>query len=84
MLKYLGLSGPCGMVVSVEGYENLARFLLGNVKASGTLVPQSLPLLKSVAAQLFEASLQLNIEPWEYACLAGTPLNTSAERPKIP
>ena len=83
-MTYLSLSGPHGIVVSVEGNENLARFLLGNVKESGTLVPQRLPPPNSVLAQLFDASLQLNIEPWKYACLAGTPFNTSSERPNFP
>jgi hypothetical protein len=48
VMAYLSHSGPHGMVNSVEGYENLVRFLFGNVRASGTLVPIRLPLPLSV------------------------------------
>jgi hypothetical protein len=72
------------MVVFVEKYKNLVRFRFGNVKPGITLIPQRLPPPNSVEAQLFEASLQLNIEPLKYDCLAGGLFNTSAERPEIP
>lgn len=51
VMAYLSHSGHYGLVNSVEGYENLVRFLFGNVKASGALVPKRLPLPKSVEAQ---------------------------------
>lgn len=41
-------SGPYGLVNSEEGYQNLVRFLFGNVKAVGTLHVDHLPLPPSV------------------------------------
>lgn len=41
-------SGHFGMVNSEEGYQNLVRFLFGNVRVKGTLEPTNLPLPPSV------------------------------------
>ncbi|MDX1641006.1 MAG: hypothetical protein R3220_04885 [Balneolaceae bacterium] len=41
-------SGHFGMVNSEEGYQNLVRFLFGNVRINGVLVPENLPLPPTV------------------------------------
>ncbi|HSH69349.1 MAG TPA: hypothetical protein VK997_05485 [Deferrisomatales bacterium] len=41
-------SGPFGIVNSEEGYQNLVRFLFGNVQVVGTLEAEALPLPPSV------------------------------------
>lgn len=41
-------SGPYGIVNSEEGYQNLTRFLFGDVVVRGTLEPEVLPLPPSV------------------------------------
>ncbi len=41
-------SGPFGIVNSEEGYQNLVRFLFGNVQVMGTLEVEALPLPPSV------------------------------------
>jgi hypothetical protein len=41
-------SGPFGIVNSEEGYQNLIRFLFGNVRVDGILELESLPLPPSV------------------------------------
>ncbi len=45
---YRSHSGPYGIVNSEEGYQNLTRFLFGNVRAEGTLDVDALPLPPSV------------------------------------
>lgn len=45
---HLSHSGHYGMVNSEEGYQNLVRFLFGNVKMHGKLVAQNIPLPPSV------------------------------------
>ncbi len=63
-------SGPFGLVNSEEGYQNLTRFLFGDTKVTGTLVPEHLPLPPSVrrakeagrdikASYYFECSVQI-------------------------
>lgn len=66
---YRSHSGPYGIVNSEEGYQNLVRFLFGNVKVQGTLEVEELPLPPSVkkeynkdkdnvrASYLFEATV---------------------------
>ena len=41
-------SGPYGIVNSEEGYQNLVRFLFGNVRITGILEVEELPLPPSV------------------------------------
>ncbi len=41
-------SGPYGIVNSEEGYQNLARFLFGNVRVDATLDVENLPLPPAV------------------------------------
>ncbi|NYT38992.1 hypothetical protein ERD78_19290 [Allopusillimonas soli] len=41
-------SGPYGVVNSEEGYQNLVRFLFGNLRVDGVLEVQALPLPPSV------------------------------------
>lgn len=41
-------SGPYGIVNSEEGYQNLVRFLFGNVRVDGSLVVEAVPLPPSV------------------------------------
>ncbi len=41
-------SGPFGIVNSEEGYQNLVRFLFGDVRVDGILQPEHLPLPPSV------------------------------------
>jgi hypothetical protein len=41
-------SGPYGIVNSEEGYQNLVRFLFGNVRVEGSLVIEEVPLPPSV------------------------------------
>lgn len=41
-------SGPYGIVNSEEGYQNLVRFLFGDVRVDGLLEPEALPLPPSV------------------------------------
>jgi hypothetical protein len=45
---YRSHSGTYGVVNSEEGYQNLVRFLFGNLRVDGTLVVGSLPLPASV------------------------------------
>jgi hypothetical protein len=45
-------SGPFGIVNSEEGYQNLVRFLFGNVRVAGTLEVDALPLPPSVRKAL--------------------------------
>ncbi len=45
---YRSHSGPFGIVNSEEGYQNLVRFLFGNLKVTGTLEVEKLPLPPSV------------------------------------
>jgi hypothetical protein len=63
-------SGPFGLVNSEEGYQNLSRFLFGDTKVTGTLIPEHLPLPPSVrkakdagrdirASYYFECSVQV-------------------------
>lgn len=42
-------SGPFGIVNSEEGYQNLARFLFGDLRADGVLEVEHLPLPPSVS-----------------------------------
>lgn len=46
--SYRSHSGPYGVVNSEEGYQNLVRFLFGNVRADGRLEVEALPLPPSV------------------------------------
>ncbi len=61
-------SGPYGIVNSEEGYQNLVRFLFGDMKVEGKLLVEALPLPPSVqkahdqgreirASYLFEATV---------------------------
>lgn len=45
---YRSHSGPYGIVNSEEGYQNLVRFLFGNIRVDGTLDVENLPLPPSV------------------------------------
>ena len=66
---YRSHSGPFGIVNSEEGYQNLVRFLFGNIKVTGSLEVENLPLPPSVqkeyaknkdnirASYLFEATV---------------------------
>jgi len=45
---YRSHSGPYGIVNSEEGYQNLIRFLFGNIKVTGILEVEELPLPPSV------------------------------------
>jgi hypothetical protein len=45
---YRSHSGPYGIVNSEEGYQNLTRFLFGDLRVDGILEVQSLPLPPSV------------------------------------
>ena len=45
---YRSHSGPYGIVNSEEGYQNLVRFLFGDVRVDGTLHVDALPLPPSV------------------------------------
>lgn len=45
---YRSHSGPFGIVNSEEGYQNLVRFLFGNVRVDGILEPENLPLPPSL------------------------------------
>ncbi len=45
---YRSHSGPYGIVNSEEGYQNLTRFLFGDVKVEGVLEVEALPLPPSV------------------------------------
>lgn len=45
---YRSHSGPYGIVNSEEGYQNLSRFLFGDVRADGVLEVEALPLPPSV------------------------------------
>jgi hypothetical protein len=45
---YRSHSGPYGIVNSEEGYQNLVRFLFGDVCMTGVLEPSSLPLPPSI------------------------------------
>lgn len=45
---YRSHSGPHGVVNSEEGYQNLVRFLFGDVRADGELTVECLPLPPSV------------------------------------
>ncbi len=45
---YRSHSGPYGIVNSEEGYQNLTRFLFGNVKVDGMLEVENLPLPPAV------------------------------------
>lgn len=45
---YRSHSGPYGVVNSEEGYQNLVRFLFGDVRADGELAVECLPLPPSV------------------------------------
>ena len=49
---YRSHSGPYGIVNSEEGYQNLARFLFGNVRVDGVLEVEQLPLPPSVQKAL--------------------------------
>jgi len=46
--SYRSHSGPYGIVNSEEGYQNLVRFLFGDVRADGRLEVEALPLPPSV------------------------------------
>lgn len=63
-------SGPFGLVNAEEGYQNLSRFLFGDTRVIGTLVPEHLPLPPTVqkakdggrdirASYYFECSVQV-------------------------
>jgi len=65
---YRSHSGPYGIVNSEEGYQNLVRFLFGDVKVTGVLEVENLPLPPSIqkaftdkkdikASYLFESTL---------------------------
>tara|TARA_R110002072_G_scaffold96366_2_gene211946 strand:+ start:4269 stop:5813 length:1545 start_codon:yes stop_codon:yes gene_type:complete len=45
---YRSHSGPYGIVNSEEGYQNLTRFLFGNVRVDGILEVENLPLPPSI------------------------------------
>jgi hypothetical protein len=45
---YRSHSGPYGIVNSEEGYQNLIRFLFGNIRVNGRLEVENLPLPPSV------------------------------------
>lgn len=45
---YRSHSGPYGIVNSEEGYQNLTRFLFGNIRVDGRLEVENLPLPPSV------------------------------------
>lgn len=49
---YRSHSGPYGIVNSEEGYQNLVRFLFGDVRVDGSLEPEALPLPPSVEKAL--------------------------------
>jgi len=49
---YRSHSGPYGIVNSEEGYQNLSRFLFGDVRVDGVLEVENLPLPPSVQKAL--------------------------------
>ncbi len=71
---YLSHSGHYGMVNSEEGYQNLTRFLFGDIRVTGRLVVEALPLPPSVerarkegkrveGSYLFECTLTPRMQP---------------------
>lgn len=71
---YLSHSGHYGMVNSEEGYQNLTRFLFGDIRVTGKMLVEALPLPPSVAkvreegktiegSYLFECTLTPRMQP---------------------
>jgi hypothetical protein len=69
-------SGPFGIVNSEEGYQNLIRFLFGDIRADGTLEIDQLTLPQAVQEQLdakkkvkasymFEVVVSVRGKPWQ-------------------
>ena len=69
-------SGFFGIVNSEEGYQNLIRFLFGDVRADGTLVIEQLTLPPAVqeqhdkkkkvrASYMFEVAVSVRGKPWQ-------------------
>jgi hypothetical protein len=73
---YRSHSGFFGIVNSEEGYQNLVRFLFGDVRADGTLEIEELSLPPAVdeqfkagrkvrASYLFEVAISVRGKPWQ-------------------
>ncbi len=66
---YRSHGGPYGIVNSEEGYQNLVRFLFGDVCMTGVLEPIHLPLPPSIR-QAFEKGRQVRVSYYFEATVA--------------
>lgn len=66
---YRSHSGPYGIVNSEEGYQNLVRFLFGDVCMTGVLEPRRLPLPPSIR-QAFETGRRVRASYYFEATVA--------------